>query len=379
MSSTVLWLSRLTLVGGLLLLSLLTLQIGDPLEQPAPDGDRLPPDVEVLNGEETVELFTEEREEGIEASAVVDTGAHFSSIDTGLARDLGIDLENANRVIIESALGSQLRPIVDVRMRIAGRTLDARVTVADRSGLSTPVLVGRSDLDGFVVRVESDQETSQRAPESRSPILAALEGPSQQPGSLTLLVALPLVAVLVLTVRTLAGLKTFGLFVPVLLSLAFVQAGLPAGLAVVGITLAVGVIGGVLLGLLQVRHTARLAMLLVVAANILLALNLFTDSTIPENLAAVSSLIAGALVVERFWNALEREGWPGATEAACWTLLASVLASFLLTIEPVLVAIQDFPLLLGSLGALISVLIGIYWGSSLTESANSPSQRKQDR
>ncbi len=113
-----------------------------------------------LGEEELVELSTEGSEESLEVLAKVDTGAGYSSIDEDLARELKIDLKNPeDRVEIESANGEKVRPLVRVRIRLAGETLDTRVTVTDRSELSKDVLLGSRDLEGFLVKPNRERLT----------------------------------------------------------------------------------------------------------------------------------------------------------------------------------------------------------------------------
>jgi hypothetical protein len=93
--------------------------------------------------------------------AKIDTGAGYSSIDEDLAEDLGIDLDDPEDMVeIESANGEEKRPLVRVRIRVAGKTLDTRATVTDRSELSKDVLLGSRDLDGFLVEPNAERLTS---------------------------------------------------------------------------------------------------------------------------------------------------------------------------------------------------------------------------
>jgi hypothetical protein len=119
----------------------------------------------ILGEEELVELSFREGEETREVLAKIDTGAVYSSIDEDLAEDLGIDLDNPeDEVEIESTNGEEERPLVRVRIRIAGRTLDTRVTVADRSELSKDVLIGNRDLDRFLIKPNEERLTSPDGP-----------------------------------------------------------------------------------------------------------------------------------------------------------------------------------------------------------------------
>lgn len=116
-------------------------------------------DAIILGEEEPVELSA--GGETVEVLAKIDTGAGYSSIDEDLAKDLGIDLDDPeDRVKINSANGVEMRPLVRVRIRVAGETLDTRVTVADRSELSKDMLLGSRDLERFLVKPNGGRLTS---------------------------------------------------------------------------------------------------------------------------------------------------------------------------------------------------------------------------
>jgi alpha-L-glutamate ligase-like protein len=92
-----------------------------------------------------------------EILAKIDTGALRSSIDKGLARQLGL-LRPDNILFLRhyrSALGKQRqRPVVEAVFWLKGRKIKSAVSVTDRSHLNTPVLIGRRDLGGFLIRPE---------------------------------------------------------------------------------------------------------------------------------------------------------------------------------------------------------------------------------
>lgn len=103
--------------------------------------------------------------------ARIDTGAKRSSIDRELAEDMGLLNEDnilwKNKYAYRSASGKQSRPVIGIRFRLAGRKIKTSASVANRSKLSTPMLIGRRDLDGFLVNpalpeneelIEEDEE-----------------------------------------------------------------------------------------------------------------------------------------------------------------------------------------------------------------------------
>lgn len=108
-------------------------------------------------------------EHNLTFEAKLDTGADTSSVN---ARNIRIDpgrgrprvrfdlTDDAGRtVLVETALVRQVRirragaptesrPVVQLRVCVAGQTVDTEFTVADRGGLNTQMLIGRSLMAG---------------------------------------------------------------------------------------------------------------------------------------------------------------------------------------------------------------------------------------
>ncbi|MEF8773791.1 MAG: RimK/LysX family protein [Halobacteriales archaeon] len=84
------------------------------------------------------------------AEAVVakaDTGADRTSIDTGLAGRIGAGpLVGTTEVRSGTRSDPETRPLVDVDLRLDGRWRTVTASVADRSGMTRPVLLGRDVL-----------------------------------------------------------------------------------------------------------------------------------------------------------------------------------------------------------------------------------------
>jgi hypothetical protein len=83
-----------------------------------------------------------------EVIARMDTGATKSSIDVTLAAQLRLGPVIDSK-LIKSAHGTKLRPVVEVTVEIKGKTMQARFTVADRSQMRYPVLIGQNLLKNY--------------------------------------------------------------------------------------------------------------------------------------------------------------------------------------------------------------------------------------
>lgn len=90
----------------------------------------------------------------VEVRAKIDTGALRSSIDKKLAQKLGLLSEE--KVLYyrhyKSALGRAAeRPVIGLTFWLKGEKIVSAVNVANREGLRTRFLIGRKDLNGFLI------------------------------------------------------------------------------------------------------------------------------------------------------------------------------------------------------------------------------------
>ncbi len=117
--------------------------------------------VKILRGIEDVIIYSLDKNTKLTVQARIDTGAKRSSVDRTLARQLGL-LKRRNvlwsdKYQYRSASGLQTRPVVAVTFRVAGRKINTTASIADRSKMQTPVLIGRDDLVGYLVMPEEKQ------------------------------------------------------------------------------------------------------------------------------------------------------------------------------------------------------------------------------
>ncbi|OGM32075.1 hypothetical protein A2803_00725 [Candidatus Woesebacteria bacterium RIFCSPHIGHO2_01_FULL_44_21] len=126
------------------------------------DRVRLEEGVKTLKPTEQVTLYAFGTKKRKVVPARIDTGALRTSIDRAIAEDLGLLAENnilwRRRYAYRSASGRQMRPVVGLTLKIAGRKLKTSASVANRSKMSTPVLIGRNDLEGFLINPAHEEE-----------------------------------------------------------------------------------------------------------------------------------------------------------------------------------------------------------------------------
>ncbi len=98
---------------------------------------------------EPVKIITSKGKRHVKAR--IDTGATRSSIDLTLARTIGVGPVIGERTV-KNAHGIATRQIVELTVELAGRTLTTKFTIADRTHMNFPVLIGRSALRrGFLI------------------------------------------------------------------------------------------------------------------------------------------------------------------------------------------------------------------------------------
>tara|TARA_Y100000310_G_scaffold155067_1_gene154547 strand:- start:1825 stop:2166 length:342 start_codon:yes stop_codon:yes gene_type:complete len=78
-------------------------------------------------------------------TARIDTGATASSIDSSMAKKL--ELKQIERFkIVKSASGTKRRPIVMIKIKMNGLVIEDEFTLADRSHMTYPLLIGQNIL-----------------------------------------------------------------------------------------------------------------------------------------------------------------------------------------------------------------------------------------
>ncbi len=83
--------------------------------------------------------------------AKIDTGATKSSIDTNLAAELRLGPVIKSK-LIKSAHGSNIRPIIEATIELAGKKITSEFTLADRAHMKYRILIGQNILkDGFLI------------------------------------------------------------------------------------------------------------------------------------------------------------------------------------------------------------------------------------
>ena len=326
------------------------------------------PSPSTLGRKELVRVVAPDTGTSEEAFARIDTGAARSSIDIELAKKLGLDLDGAEKITVKSSLGVERRPVVQVTLQIDGRSIPTRVTVNDRSELTSPILVGRHDLnEGFLVDVSRTHLTTPGGNRPPSALSLLLSSGPLPPSQGALLAGLALGATLVVAMRQMVGVHTFGTFAPVLLALTYVSTGLPVGLLVTGVVCALAVAVEPLIHRLRLPRVARLAVLIGTVTMVIAGNDALFDASDASVLGAAFPVVVLAALIERFWECREEDGLRAAVTGWLVTITVAVGVSLMLVLPFVRSAIETRPLELAALLTGACILVGRYRGLRVSE------------
>jgi hypothetical protein len=183
-----------------------------------------------------------------------------------------------------------------------------------------------------------------------------------------ILLLVPIGALIIGLLRNLVGFPTFGIFMPVLLALAFRSTGLVYGL---------GIFAGVLfVGYAVRRGLDKLRLLLVPRMSVILTLVIasFTLLALVGNKIGLRQLMAVGLlpfviltmVIERFFVLVEEAGVREGLQTAAGSAAVSIIAYEIISWEPLQLTFFVYPELLAAVAA-VQILLGRYTGYRLSE------------
>lgn len=182
------------------------------------------------------------------------------------------------------------------------------------------------------------------------------------------LMLLPLGALIVALFKNVIGLKSFGVFLPVLIALAFVETGFLLGLCLfTSMVVFIGLISGPL-NRWGIQHTPKVVvMLTAVVICSLASMQLFESLGIGKsNIALFFPVIVLTLTAERFAQKADEEGIVEAGKLYLQTLLVTVFCFLIVASSAILQFVTTFPEILLVIGG-IALLLGKWIGLRVLE------------
>ena len=111
--------------------------------------------IKTIKNDEKVKIVLPDKHK-VEIMAKIDTGAWRSSIDKTFAEEKGL-LHKDNILwtkVFKSSLGTEERPVINISFYLAGTRINTIASVSNRKGLRKLFIIGRRDLQGFLVKVD---------------------------------------------------------------------------------------------------------------------------------------------------------------------------------------------------------------------------------
>jgi hypothetical protein len=192
--------------------------------------------------------------------------------------------------------------------------------------------------------------------------------PNKFQDTFRILILVPLGALIICVLRNIIGLPTFGIFMPVLMALAFRNTGLIYGIGIFAAVL--------LIGYMVRRHMDRLRLLLVPRLSVILTLVIacFIIFAMVGNKFGLREFMAVGLLpfviltltIERFHIILEEQGSGQALRTAAGSAAVAAAAFGIIQFDPLQITFFVYPELLLVVMA-IQILIGRYTGYRMME------------
>jgi len=187
--------------------------------------------------------------------------------------------------------------------------------------------------------------------------------------TIVLLLMLPIVATVIAFARQVIGIKGFGIYIPLIVSLAFLATGLKYGLALFITVLLVGTLTRLLVKRFRLLYLPRMAVVLTAVALGILLLLLAGAYTERQGLIATSIfaiLIMGTLV-EKFITVQIEQGARGAIILTSETLFLSIVCYWIASWPWLQNQVLVYPLwfVLGVI--IINIFLGRWTGLRLSE------------
>ena len=186
--------------------------------------------------------------------------------------------------------------------------------------------------------------------------------------TIALILLLPIVAMLIVVARQVVGIKAFGIYVPSLITLAFLESGLRYGTVVFLVVLAVGTLARLVLRRLRLLYLPRMALILTtVSLGLLLMMAgaAYFDLTGLKTLSIVP-LLTMVILTEKFVAAQIRYGFGSALRLTLETFILSMICYFLVGWESLKVFVVSYPEWI-LLSIPILILLGRWTGLRLFE------------
>ncbi len=259
-------------------------------------------------------------------------------------------------------VGRHLGALPADRLSLGATSGAELVTATNASAVSFRFDV-QAELETYAELVRRQLAASQHAVDRASLLFL----PVQSQHVLRILLLVPLGALAMCVLRNIVGLKTFGMFMPVLIALAFTGTGLAWGTFFLAVIVGFALLSRVWITRLYLLLAARIAFILTLVILLMTALFVIGDKIgMPSSGVGVFPFVIMTMIVERITVGLEEEGAANTLRRIAATLAAIYLTYTVVQAHALQTIFLVYPeLLLVILGLLVAV--GRYTGYRLSE------------
>lgn len=316
----------------------------------------------IIGGMDSEVVVDEVADEVIASSEIVNkadgivvwgAGNFSSDLLVKLSQRSEIDFDDLNVAIVSSGrLGGLTKTAYSTFNLINPKSL---ILIGDNA---LDHVVDLNDIDSFVSRLEEEalafeligiKDRFRLEPVSDWMIFTRLISYMLFKGvplsTISLILIIPIVALLIALARQVVGIKAFGIYVPSLITLAFLESGLRYGTVVFLVVLAVGTLARLVMKRLRLLYLPRMALILTtVALGLLLMLGVasYFDVSGLKTLSIVP-LLTMVILTEKFVSAQIRYGFGPALKLTWETFVLSAVCYFLVGWQALKVFVVSYP------------------------------------
>jgi hypothetical protein len=241
---------------------------------------------------------------------------------------------------------------------------DRPLLTIDGSPSTRPIFTVRGNLADAMATAERRLEV-QNANLVRYSLLSL---PLQAQETYRILLMVPIGAFIMLLLRNLVGVKTYGTFMPVLIALAFRETALVAGISLFVVVVGFGLLARFYLERLRLLLVPRLTAILILVVLLMAAVSVLSNRLGLEVGLSVAlfPMVIMAMTIERMSVAWDERGAGTAIREGIGTLVVAAVAYLIMSWGPLEHLVFVYPETLLVLFAL-SLLLGRYSGYRLNE------------
>jgi len=335
-------------------------------------------DKQVKTNDEVVDLVMDSRDVIDRADGIMFWGSGSFGLDVlvQLAQRSDIDLTNLNVINVSNQRFGTLRKTADSAFKLAGPK--SLILVNERA---IDLVHYFDDIDRFTEKLDEEgltyeiigiKDRFRLEPAASWLIMTRMVDYALAKGvpltTILLILSMPLVALLIALVRSLFGIKAFGIYVPSLITLAFLESGLRYGALVFVIVLAIGTLARLVLRRLRILYLPRMALILTAVSLgliVTMVVAAYFDLSGLKTLSIVP-LLTMVVLTEKFISAQIRYGFRQSLSLTLETFAISIVCYLLVgwqTLRVLMVAYPEWILFVIP----VLILIGRWTGLRLTE------------